>query len=46
MKRSGQPWSERGCDRMVLLRAAYRSEKFYLIIDLFRQQQYHLAAKF
>ena len=44
MKRSGQRWSERGCDRMVLLRAAYKSEKFHLITDLFRQQQYHLAA--
>ena len=44
MKRSGQRWSERGCDRMVLLRAAYKSEKFDLITDLFRQQNYQCAA--
>jgi hypothetical protein len=44
MKRSGQRWSERGCDRMVLLRAAYKSEKFHLITDLFRQEDYRLNA--
>lgn len=44
MKRSGQRWSERGCDRMVLLRAAYKSEKFHLITDLFRQENYLTAA--
>jgi hypothetical protein len=44
MKRSGQRWSERGGDRMILLRAAYKSEKFHLITDLFRQENYRLAA--
>jgi hypothetical protein len=44
MKRSGQRWSERGCDKMILLRAAYKSHKFHLITDLFRQENYHLAA--
>ncbi len=44
MKRSGQRWSERGGDRMILLRAAYKSQKFHLIIDLFRQENYRLAA--
>jgi hypothetical protein len=44
MKRSGRRWSERGGDRMILLRAAYKSEKFHLIIDLFRQENYRLAA--
>lgn len=44
MKRSGQRWSERGCDKMVLLRAAYKSGKFDLITDLFRQENYQLAA--
>ncbi len=28
---------------MVLLRAAYKSEKFHLITDLFRQEDYRLA---
>jgi hypothetical protein len=37
MKRSGQRWSEKGCDNMILLRAAYQSGKFDLITDLFRQ---------
>lgn len=37
MKRSGQRWSESGCDKMILLRAAYQSGKFDLITDLFRQ---------
>jgi hypothetical protein len=46
MKRSGQRWSERGCDRMVLLRAAYKSEKFHLITDLFRQENCRLNACF
>ncbi len=44
MKRSGQRWSERGGDRMILLSAAYKSKKFHLIIDLFRQENYRLAA--
>ena len=44
MKRSGQRWSERGSDRMILLRAACKSEKFHLITDLFRQENYRLAA--
>jgi len=44
MKRSGQRWSERGCDKMILLRAAYKSHKFHLITDLFRQETYRLAA--
>ncbi len=37
MKRSGQRWSEKGCDNMILLRAACQSGKFDLITDLFRQ---------
>jgi hypothetical protein len=44
MKRSGQRWSERGSDRMILLRAAYKSEKFHFITDLFRQENYRLTA--
>lgn len=38
MKRSGQRWSEKGCDHMTRLRVAYKSEKFDLITDLFKQQ--------
>lgn len=37
MKRSGQRWANLGCDNMIRLRAAYKSEKFHLITDLFRQ---------
>jgi hypothetical protein len=29
---------------MILLRAAHKSEKFYLITDLIRQENYRLAA--
>lgn len=36
MKRSGQYWSEKGCDNMIKLRVAYRSEKFTLITDILR----------
>lgn len=39
MKRSGQRWSEPGCDKMILLRTAYRSGKFDLITDIFRQDE-------
>lgn len=38
MKRSGQHWSEHGCDNMIKLRVAYRSEKFRLITDILRNQ--------
>jgi hypothetical protein len=38
MKRSGQHWSECGCDNMVKLRVAYRSEKFGLITQIFKKQ--------
>jgi hypothetical protein len=31
---------------MVLLRAAYKSERLHLITDLFRQGDYRLAAQF
>ena len=37
MKRSGQHWSENGCDKMVKLRIAYRSNKFGLISDIFKR---------
>lgn len=37
MKRSGQRWSERGCDKMLKLRVAYRSGKTKLITDTFRR---------
>jgi Transposase len=38
MKRSGQHWSEKGCDNMIKLRVAYRSEKFELITQIFKKQ--------
>jgi len=38
MKRSGQHWSENGCDNMIKLRVAYRSEKFDLITQIFKKQ--------
>ena len=38
MKRSGQHWSETGCDNMIKLRVAYRSEKFHLITNILRNQ--------
>lgn len=38
MKRSGQHWSENGCDNMIKLRVAYRSEKFELITQIFKTQ--------
>lgn len=34
MKRSGQRWSDNGCDSMVKLRVAYRSAKSSLITDV------------
>jgi hypothetical protein len=37
MKRSGQRWSERGCDKMLKLRVAYRSGKADLITSTFRK---------
>lgn len=37
MKRSGQRWSEGGCDKMLKLRVAYRSGKAKLITDTFRR---------
>jgi hypothetical protein len=38
MKRSGQHWSEAGCDNMIKRRVAYRSEKFDLITQIFKKQ--------
>ena len=38
MKRSGQHWSENGCDNMIKLRVAYRSDKFDLITQIFKKQ--------
>ncbi len=38
MKRSGQHWSESGCDNMIKLRVAYRSQKFGLITQIFQKQ--------
>ncbi len=38
MKRSGQHWSEPGCDNMIKLRVAFRSEKFELITEIFKNQ--------
>lgn len=38
MKRSGQHWSENGCDNMIKLRVAYRSQKFGLITQIFQKQ--------
>lgn len=38
MKRSGQHWSEKGCDNMVKLRVAYRSNKFHIITNILRSQ--------
>lgn len=38
MKRSGQHWSEGGCDNMIKLRVAYRSGKFGLITQIFKKQ--------
>jgi hypothetical protein len=37
MKRSGQRWSERGCDKMLKLRVAYRSGKTNLITNTLRR---------
>lgn len=39
MKRSGQRWSEGGCDKMIQLRVAYRSGKAKLITDVFRKRK-------
>lgn len=38
MKRSGQHWSEGGCDNMIKLRVVYRSDKFELITNILRKQ--------
>jgi hypothetical protein len=38
MKRSGQHWSEMGCDKMLKLRVAYRSGKAHLIQHVFRRK--------
>ena len=38
MKRSGQRWSETGCDSMVRLRVAYKSGKASLIINALTKQ--------
>jgi hypothetical protein len=37
MKRSGQRWSEAGCDKMLKLRVAYRSGKADLITQVLRR---------
>jgi hypothetical protein len=37
MKRSGQRWSDEGCDKMIKLRVAFRSHKFELITNIFRK---------
>lgn len=37
MKRSGQRWSDEGCDKMIKLRVALRSQKFDLITNIFRK---------
>jgi hypothetical protein len=37
MKRSGQRWSDEGCDKMIKLRVALRSQKFGLITNIFRK---------
>lgn len=37
MKRSGQRWSDEGCDKMTKLRVAMRSQKFDLITNIFRK---------
>lgn len=39
MKRSGQRWSEKGCDKMIQLRVAYRSGKAKLITEVFRKRK-------
>ena len=38
MKRSGQRWSDQGCDTMVKLRVAYRSGKASLITNALLKQ--------
>lgn len=37
MKRSGQHWSETGCDNMIKLRVACRSRKIQLISNVFKK---------
>ena len=37
MKLSGQYWSEAGCDNMIKLRVAYRSEKFDIITNILKK---------
>lgn len=39
MKRSGQRWVDRGCDNMVRLRVAYKSDKFHLVTDLLKTHE-------
>jgi hypothetical protein len=38
MKRSGQRWANQGCDNMVRLRVALKSNKMHLIRELLRKQ--------
>jgi hypothetical protein len=38
MKRSGQRWSNLGCDNMTKLRVAFCSKKAELVTDIFRKQ--------
>lgn len=39
MKRSGQRWVDIGCDNMVRLRVAYKSDKFDLVTNLLKTTQ-------
>lgn len=36
MKRSGQRWSNQGCDKMIKLRVAHKSKKFNIVINLLK----------
>lgn len=38
MKRSGQRWSDGGCDALIKLRVAYRSGKGKIVTDVLRKQ--------
>ena len=37
MERSGQRWSNGGCDNMIKLRDAYRSQKYLLVTDIIKK---------
>jgi len=38
MKRSGQRWSNHGCDKMIKLRVAHKSNKFNLVINVLKNK--------